>query len=58
MQGHSRSGHRGRISDFETVQKAAAVYFFLPVIGEVLQLKAGAEYFRHFRNKLQPITAR
>jgi hypothetical protein len=32
--------------------------YFLPVIEEVLQLKAGPEYFHHLRNKLQRITAR
>lgn len=31
--------------------------YFLPVIEEVLQLKAGPDYFRYLRNKLQRLTS-
>jgi len=42
-----------RPADAAPLGMIRSLAYFAPVIGEVLQLKVGPEYFRHLRNKLQ-----
>jgi hypothetical protein len=46
-----------RAADAPPLRTIRLLAYFAPVIGEVLQLKAGTEYFQHLRNRLQRSTA-
>ena len=45
-----------RPSDASPLGTIRSLAYFAPVIGEVLQLKVGPEYFQHLRNRLQRFT--
>jgi hypothetical protein len=45
-----------RAADATPLGTIRSLAYFAPVIGEVLQLKVGPEYFQHLRNRLQRYT--